>query len=223
MRWKPWLAVFLQLAVHKGKRVKIRFVPKSPSWDPKPWNAREELESEEEENLVKWKMTPSQAWPLTQKELPMTQPALTTAQYKKLCESGNTQQLNCFTQARVWNEQWNPLMVWAVKLWWGGWDQSECSTSWKLSTLIPYTSPRKGFVIWGKQCLGDCSYVPLRETCFSQPMAPWITGTKYNRERMTFPQEEYQKEKGPACVCGKVRVKSESSRIQNGVPESLKA
>jgi hypothetical protein len=53
MRWRLWLAVFLQLAGHKGKRVKIRFVPESPSWDPKPWYSGEELESLEEENLVK--------------------------------------------------------------------------------------------------------------------------------------------------------------------------
>lgn len=45
--------MFLQLAGHKGKRVKIRFVPESPSWDPKPWYSGEELESLEEENLVK--------------------------------------------------------------------------------------------------------------------------------------------------------------------------
>lgn len=58
MRQRLWLAVFLQLAGLKGKRVKIRFVPKSPSWDPKPWHPWEELESLEEENLVKWKKTP---------------------------------------------------------------------------------------------------------------------------------------------------------------------
>lgn len=38
MRWRRWFVVFLHLAEHKGKRVKIRFVPKSPFWNPKPWN-----------------------------------------------------------------------------------------------------------------------------------------------------------------------------------------
>lgn len=120
-----------------------------------------------------------------------TQPAvLCTAWCEKLCESGNTQHLNCLNLKSFERSNESHSQCGS-----GGCDRSKCTRPWKLSSLTPCASPSQGFLAWanGKQCLGDFSYDSLRDTWLYQLRSPEITGTGGQQKRMTITQEEKQK------------------------------
>lgn len=112
----------------KKKRVEVRFMVKSPSWDPRTWSPWKDWESKAKETMVKATEDTLRVWPLAGKE---GKPAI---QHKNeglnngLVQTRVIRKCSALGNARIWETCKQATEEFAIETVGNGsgWDQSNC-------------------------------------------------------------------------------------------------